>query len=55
MADDRKLEKTSVPGVFRRHAAGCRRNGRRKYPAAEDVLVAFAIPRGEWKLIPEGA
>lgn len=30
MADDRKLEKTSVRGVFRRHAAGCKRNGRCK-------------------------
>lgn len=32
MADDRKLEKTSVPGIFRRHASGCKRNGRCKCP-----------------------
>ncbi len=28
MADDRKLEKTSLPGVYRRHAGACKRNGR---------------------------
>lgn len=32
MADERKLEKTNVPGVFRRHASGCTRNGRCKCP-----------------------
>src|ERR1700726_3212889 len=26
--DQRKLERTSVPGVFRRHAESCKRNGR---------------------------
>jgi integrase len=32
MADDRTLEKTSEPGVYRRHANGCKRNGRCKCP-----------------------
>lgn len=32
MADSRKLEKTSMPGVYRRHADGCKHNGRCKCP-----------------------
>lgn len=32
MADDRKLEKTSVPGVFRRHAANCKHGRACKCP-----------------------
>jgi integrase len=28
MADERKLEKTSAPGIYRRHSGGCRRDGR---------------------------
>jgi integrase len=31
-ADDRKLERTSVPGVFRRHASGCSNTKRCKCP-----------------------
>jgi integrase len=30
MSDKRKLEKTSVPGIYRRHAGGCKGNGRCK-------------------------
>ncbi|HTA32988.1 MAG TPA: tyrosine-type recombinase/integrase [Solirubrobacteraceae bacterium] len=30
MADTRKLEKTSTAGIYRRHAASCKRNGRCK-------------------------
>jgi integrase len=32
MADERKLEKTSLPGVYRRHAGSCKRNGRCRCP-----------------------
>ena len=32
MADDRRLEKTSTAGVYRRHADNCKRNGRCKCP-----------------------
>ena len=32
MTDKRKLEKTSVPGIYRRHAGGCKGNGRCKCP-----------------------
>ncbi len=32
MADDRTLEKTSTAGIYRRHASGCKRNGRCKCP-----------------------
>ena len=32
MSDKRKLEKTSVPGIYRRHAGGCKGNGRCKCP-----------------------
>jgi hypothetical protein len=32
MADDRTLEKTSVAGIYRRHANGCKRDGRCKCP-----------------------
>jgi integrase len=32
LKDTRKLERTSVPGVFRRHAGGCKRNGRCRCP-----------------------
>jgi len=32
MADDRKLEKTRTPGIYRRHAGSCSGNGRCKCP-----------------------
>lgn len=32
MADERRLERTSAPGVYRRHASGCKRNGRCRCP-----------------------
>ncbi len=32
MSDERALEKTSTAGIYRRHAKGCRRNGRCKCP-----------------------
>jgi hypothetical protein len=32
MTDKRRLEKTSVPGIYRRHAGGCKGNGRCKCP-----------------------
>ncbi len=32
MSDTRKLEKTSVPGIYRRHAGGCKGYGRCKCP-----------------------
>lgn len=32
MADDRKLERTSEPGIYRRHAGGCKRGTRCKCP-----------------------
>jgi integrase len=32
MSDQRTLEKTSMPGVYRRHANGCKRNGRCRCP-----------------------
>jgi integrase len=28
MADDRRLERTGTPGIYRRHTGGCKRNGR---------------------------
>jgi integrase len=30
MADERKLERTATPGIYRRHAGGCKRTGRCK-------------------------
>ncbi|MHB8492302.1 MAG: hypothetical protein ACYDA6_08850, partial [Solirubrobacteraceae bacterium] len=32
MADSRTLERTSTPGIYRRHAGGCKRNGRCRCP-----------------------
>jgi site-specific recombinase XerC len=32
MADDRKLQKTGTPGIYRRHAGGCKGNGRCRCP-----------------------
>jgi hypothetical protein len=32
MADHRKLERTSIPGVYRRHVNGCKHTGRCRCP-----------------------